>query len=366
MRRRILGPFLLFALVAGLTAFALIVPDWHLPVRGYQVSEAGPSLVQFEQTAQPQVHALNTTPPPLPPPEPETTPATQVYQNVKVLTDTDAGQFIRLQHAITAWVSPKQGCGFCHEAQNYASDAKPAKQAARTMLRMVRGINTAWQNHVGQAGVTCWTCHRGQPVPAQLWFPRPPKAPRDMIAKQEDWNEEATTVHKFFPAASWDLYLRGETSGSGQAYTALPSRTAPPQIVTKRVYEVMMQMSDEIGVNCGYCHNSRAFFDWKESTPARWVGYYGIQMTRALNRNVLEPLATTIPQVRDERYHSFIPVLPPRDRGLQAGNGFVICGTCHYGLPKPTRIPDALDTFPTLRKPDPLLNPTPASAPGPG
>ena len=42
------------------------------------------------------------------------------------------------------------------------------------------------------------------------------------------------------------------------------------QVVVKRLYEVMMQMSAGLGVNCTYCHNSRAFYDWGQSLPARW------------------------------------------------------------------------------------------------
>ena len=54
--------------------------------------------------------------------------ATETYKNVQVLTDVSAAEFMRLQTAITAWVSPKQGCGFCHAGEDYASDAKPQKR----------------------------------------------------------------------------------------------------------------------------------------------------------------------------------------------------------------------------------------------
>ena len=38
---------------------------------------------------------------------------------------------------------------------------------------MVRNINADWQTHVNGTGVTCYTCHRGQPVPANVWFNEP-------------------------------------------------------------------------------------------------------------------------------------------------------------------------------------------------
>ena len=33
--------------------------------------------------------------------------------------------------AITAWVSPKEGCNYCHEGADLASDAKYTKVVAR-------------------------------------------------------------------------------------------------------------------------------------------------------------------------------------------------------------------------------------------
>ncbi len=36
--------------------------------------------------------------------------------------------------------------------------------------RMVKYINQDWTQHVAQTGVTCYTCHRGKPVPEHIWF----------------------------------------------------------------------------------------------------------------------------------------------------------------------------------------------------
>jgi hypothetical protein len=41
------------------------------------------------------------------------------------------------------------------------------------MLEMTRTINTDWKPHVKATGVTCYTCHRGQAVPAEVWFDQP-------------------------------------------------------------------------------------------------------------------------------------------------------------------------------------------------
>lgn len=70
-------------------------------------------------------------------------------------------------------------CGFCHAEDpqtnrlNFASDAKPDKTIARTMIRMTAEINAKYLSTVhdpdaspAQKTVTCGTCHRGQTMPA--------------------------------------------------------------------------------------------------------------------------------------------------------------------------------------------------------
>ena len=104
--------------------------------------------------------------------------APQSYKNVQVLADVTPAEFMRLQDAITQWVAPKQGCAFCHAGNDYASDAKPQKSAARVMLHMSGTSTPTGANHVAPAGVTCYTCHRGQPIPAETWFPQQPQPDR--------------------------------------------------------------------------------------------------------------------------------------------------------------------------------------------
>lgn len=38
------------------------------------------------------------------------------------------------------------------------------------MIEMTRNINANWTDHVGNTGVTCYTCHMGKPLPNGLWF----------------------------------------------------------------------------------------------------------------------------------------------------------------------------------------------------
>jgi len=344
-----LGPAILIGAIGASVLFVALVPEWDTPRHGTQLGF--PSAVQFAPSA--AAAAANKPPPVLPPAAGDNRPATQAYTNVKVLTGTNAAQFMRLQQAMSQWVAGSQGCAFCHAGNDYASDAKPAKRVARLMLQMTRHINAAWRDHVSTAGVTCYTCHRGQPVPSQVWFPTLPPPKQPMIEKQEDWNEDATSVRRFFPTDGWSEYLLQDTPGLAQSYTALPTGEASSQIVVKRLYEMMMQMSDGIGVNCGYCHNSRAFFDWRQSTPYRWTGYSGITLTRDLNRNYLLDVGSILPQEREIARDGREPFVPPREKGQEPGNALANCATCHHGAPKPLEGADVVQAYPGLAGPDP-------------
>jgi len=78
-------------------------------------------------------------------------------------------------------------CDHCHVANppgsaeefDFPNDSKPEKKAARTMLRMVRAVNADYLAKVNEHGqpVTCWTCHRGQSVPALPGADQPRPAP---------------------------------------------------------------------------------------------------------------------------------------------------------------------------------------------
>lgn len=329
-------------------AFVLAVPKWTAPsAAGIQVGPPPTSMILFPQ-GQKVEPVSQVAPAPLPPVASSGQLAKAVYKNVQVLGDVDQAEFMRLQEAITQWVSPKQGCGFCHAGDDWASDAKPQKIAARLMLSMTRTINADWSNHVAPAGVTCFTCHRGQPIPAETWFPQAPKKQHPLVANQQPYNEAADTVRKFFPDAGWALFFVGDENISAQSLSALPDNQVHSFIVVTRLYEMMMQLSDGMGVNCGFCHNSRAFWDWSQSTPQRWTAYYAIQQIRELNNNFLLKLADAIPMKRIRVHETSLPVLPAVEAGVQEGNGLAVCATCHYSQPKPMGGADVISTYPSL------------------
>lgn len=284
--------------------------------------------VGMEQISNPRIIgrelALHAVPEPQPPVEPAGTPASEVYQNVQVLGDLDSDEFIRLMTAITEWVSPVQGCAYCHaEGEELSSDTLYTKVVSRRMLQMTQHINDSWQTHVGATGVTCYTCHRGNPVPANIWFADPglPQA-RGMTSGRQGQNiASAAAVSTSLPTDPLSPFLLRDENIRVIPITALPEG-APSQNIkqTEWTYGLMMHMSDGLGVNCTYCHNSRSFFVWEASTPARVNAWHGIRMSRDLNVTYLDPLQ---------------PVYPAHRLGPLGDAPKANCATCHQGVAKP-------------------------------
>ena len=137
------------------------------PVLSVQTGFRGVALEQnFHPASVVALAAANKVPAPQDPADPDGAPASEVYQNVQVLGDLNENEFVRVMAAMTEWVSPEQGCTYCHaEGEELSADTLYTKKVARRMLQMTRDINVNWQPHVAATGVTCYTCHRGQPVP---------------------------------------------------------------------------------------------------------------------------------------------------------------------------------------------------------
>lgn len=262
--------------------------------------------------------------------------ASTEYTNVKVLGDLSVDEFNRLMLVMTEWVSPEQGCNYCHNAENLASDELYTKVVSRRMLEMTRQINASWKPHVGETGVTCYTCHRGQPVPANLWFLDPgPEQAKGMAGNRAGQNAPSPAVGlTSLPFDPFDTFLR-DTGNSIRVVsnTALPDTNRASIKQTEWTYGLMMHMSDSLGVNCTFCHNSRSFTSWDQSSPRRTTAYHGIQLVREVNKDFLEPLRTTF---------------PPERLGPTADAPKVNCATCHAGAFKPLLGAPMLRDYPEL------------------
>lgn len=249
--------------------------------------------------------------------------ARDVYQNVKVLGHLSVAEFARTMTAMTNWVSPKQGCVYCHNAGNFADDSVYTKVVARRMLQMTQGINERWKSHVAETGVTCYTCHRGNPVPSEVWFaPLPQARANNFSGNRMGQNEPAATVGvSSLPADPFTPFLLQANEISVGGDTALPTGNRQSTKQAEWTYGLMMHFSKSLGVNCTQCHNSRSFSSWgNESSPPRLTAWHGIRMVRELNTDYMQPLTPTFPAER---------------LGPLGDVAKVNCATCHQGAHKP-------------------------------
>lgn len=317
----------------------------------------------YRGTAMAQVHTrdgvaetreTNVAPAPADPAEPGDDLAGTTYENVKVLQNVSVNEFNRLMVSMTEWVSPEQGCTYCHNTENMADDSLYQKRVARRMLQMTQHINESWkQNHVGGAGVTCYTCHRGQPVPANIWFTDPgPTRPGGFIARNNGQNlAKASVGLASLPYDTLTEYLADKDIDNNairvNATTALPTTKGKPIQDAEKTYGLMIHMSEGLGVNCTFCHNTRAISNWSQSTPQRTTAWHGIRMVRDLNGNYLEPLLSTF---------------PPNRLGALGDVPKVNCTTCHNGQNKPLNGAHVVEAYPELAK----STETASAAPPPG
>ena len=329
---------MLGAILATLLSFAMMfTAGWtHPPIIGGQNGYRGTAMVQLTTPAeQRRLTLANALPDAIDKASPDGDRATAVYENVKVLTDLSADQFNRVMMALAAWVAPPdQGCAYCHNPEKMADDSLYTKVVARRMLQMTRDINTKWKAHVGSTGVTCWTCHRGNPVPAYVWF-KGPETPSGGFAATNDGLGHPNSINGS-TALSTDPFtalLDGKEVIRVQATKALPVGYGAPIQTTERTYSLMMAMSKSLGVNCTFCHNTREFGQWAESTPQRVTAWHGIQMVRALNQEYLDPLKASFPAHR----------LGPTGDGPK-----IYCATCHQGVNKPLYGAAMAKDFPEL------------------
>jgi photosynthetic reaction center cytochrome c subunit len=263
--------------------------------------------------------------------------ASTVYQNVQVLKDLNVAEFSRVMVAITGWVAPPdQSCNYCHGA-NMASDDRYTKVVARRMLQMVRHINSDWKNHVASTGVTCYTCHRGNAVPANVWFSAPDKATAGLAAGNAGQNLPSQTAGlTSLPYDPFTRLLGDDQNIRVITKEALPGSSRISIKQTEGTYSLMMHMSKSLGVNCTYCHNTRSFAVWDASTPKRTTAWYGIRMARDLNKAFMVPLTDTFPKHR---------------LGVTGDVAKVNCATCHNGVFKPLYGVSMAKDYPELQGP---------------
>ncbi len=308
-------------IVAALVAAALVGCE-RPPMQSQQQGYRGAGMVQIEnpRIAAAQKGVLPAVPEMTPQASADGPKAKDVYKNVKVLGDLSVGEFTRHMAAMTQWVSPAQGCTYCHVA-DLADDSLYTKVVSRRMIEMRRHLNADWCNHVGTTGVTCYTCHRGAPVPAYLSFATAtPKGNRAGVGLGNDGGQnkaEPSIALTSLPYDPFAGYLSGEDAIRVQGTTALPTGNGTSIKQAEFTYSLMNHISKSLGVNCTHCHNTQSFLTWNQNRVTAW---HGIRMARDLNNAYLEPLTKTFPAHR---------------LGPTGDVAKVNCGTCHQGVNKP-------------------------------
>ncbi len=353
------GLVLVGAAGAALLGLAMILHFELPPVQTVQRGYRGTAMVENYHPADVRAFvAANAVPVSLPALPAAGAKAGDAYKNVQVLGSLSVGQFTRLMVSITQWVAPKGGCAYCHNVANMADDGLYTKVVARRMIQMVQHINADYQPHVAQTGVTCYTCHRGNPVPSQIWFHDPgPSHPSGMVETGVGKNFAAGSVNNSsLPYDPFTPFLEKVTAVGAdgirvQSEVALPGTDASSIKQAEWTYALMIHFSQSLGVNCTYCHNSRSFGDWSQSTPQRVVAWHGIRMVRDLNTNYLDSLHDVFPAGR---------------LGPTGDSPKLNCATCHQGVYKPLLGVSMVQSFPELKAPlPPYVRAVSAPAPSP-
>jgi photosynthetic reaction center cytochrome c subunit len=118
--------------------------------------------------------------------------------------------------------------------------------------------------------------------------------------------------------------------------TVLPQGNRSSIKQAEWTYGLMMHMSDALGVNCTYCHNSRSFYSWDQSAPQRTTAWYAIRHVRELNNDWVVPLSDVLPESR---------------KGPLGDVYKVYCTTCHQGAYKPLYGAPMAKDYPALKAP---------------
>jgi photosynthetic reaction center cytochrome c subunit len=337
------------AAIAGFLFFLLVVRTFEVPpVDSTQIGFRGLGMEEVNNPRSERAKiAANRMPEASPPVEKANKPASAVYTNVKVLGNVDANEFLRLMTDMATWVAPPaESCNYCHNPDNLADESKYQYKVSRRMLEMTRAINGSWKSHVQTTGVTCYTCHRGQPVPPQVWFAPKPNQPIHIVGTRTIQNLASADVGlTSLPNNVYGPFLNKADDLRIVPTQALPGGTVGSMQATEETYGLMMHISQALGVNCTFCHNSRSFVSWDQSTPQRTTAWYGIRLTRDLNNSYMTPLK---------------PLFPASRLGPTGDVAKINCDTCHEGVSKPLYGAAVLTEFPGLVGP----SPAPARPPG--
>lgn len=334
----IYGPAILIGIVGGAVVVAALLVTWGrpLPVEALQTGPRGTGMsvtdfVAVAEAPDPTVEGYTSSAPVAPATGART--AGQAYPDAEpLLADLSVENYDRLVAAMREWT----GIPTLFEGEeNYQT------VVARRMIQMVQNLNENWAGHVnisGRAGVNCYTCHRGQPVPSDVWYQVTPvtqstagwAAVQNRVTPLSAYTSLPSDAlqHYLVEAnviAVHDLEPRVAGSPSDEGYRTWQD--------TERTFSLMNYIDNSLGVNCVFCHNSRAFYDVGQVTPQWATAQLGIGMVQEMNNDYILPLQDVLPEER----------LGPMGDVPKAA-----CRTCHKGYQRPMGGFDALTDWPEL------------------
>jgi photosynthetic reaction center cytochrome c subunit len=238
----------------------------------------------------------------------------------------------RLVEAMREWVG---------HADLFAEEETYTTAVARSMIAMTWAINDEWDVHVGATGVTCWTCHRGNNVPTNVWtLPQPLNSwagPSAMFQNQATPANYSTAL----PVDALQRFLLESDQAVGVHGTTPrnPGEAGASILATYQTFSLMQHFSNALGVNCTYCHNTRAFAELDQATPQWSTAQIGRAMVQDINNTWILPITELLPAER----------LGPAGDAPK-----VSCATCHQGAAKPLLGQSMLADWPELAGPEPV------------
>ncbi len=348
----IFGPAILVGALGGAIFVAAMVVTWGQPYANTSMQTGprgtGMSVPEFDAdrlTPDPTIDAYYTEAPYVP--EGGEDLAKDIYENVQVLGDLTEDNFNRVMLAMTQWVSPEQGCAYCHgdvAIEEYGADDLYTKVVSRRMIQMTQNINENWDGHVNankEVGVNCYTCHRGENVPSNIWFNITPVT--ETTAGWSAVQNRATSLSQStsLPSNAIEVYLTDYDSMVNvhdleSRVKGVPGLTEGVATIqkTEMTYSLMNYFSNSLGVNCVFCHNSRAFYDGSQNTPQWGTALLGRQMVIEMNQEYLIPLKDTYPAER------LGPIFADAPKAA--------CKTCHKGYQQPLQGLNMIADWPEL------------------
>ena len=198
----------------------------------------------------------------------ETTQEERPFQNLQILDGAPPEQVALIMQAMSLSLGVE--CVHCHRPGAFELDTEPAKEIARSMMRMVAALGSTTFEVLEVP--SCWTCHRGSVTPVVV----PPLL-------------EFPVEQPFGPFLS-------STDPAGDVYENVITHASLPAIELR---EVMASYTRALGVGCDHCH-----------VPGEWASdeIIGKQLTRIMaemQRNL--------------------------DRDVFDGEERISCWTCHRG-----------------------------------